>query len=61
IGQIWCGAMMLEHLGHADAGAAVLGAIESVLSAGPAHAPLTRDIGGSAGTADLGRAIAEAL
>ena len=53
--------MMLEHLGHADAGAAVLGAIESVLSAGPAHAPLTRDIGGSAGTADLGRAIAEAL
>ncbi|XQU68547.1 tartrate dehydrogenase [Cupriavidus sp. H18C1] len=61
IGQIWCGAMMLEHLGHADAGAAVLGAIESVLAAGPAHAPLTRDIGGNAGTADLGRAIAEAL
>ncbi len=61
IGQIWCGAMMLEHLGHADAGAAVLGAIESVLAAGPAHAPLTRDIGGNAGSADLGRAIAEAL
>lgn len=61
IGQIWCGAMMLEYLGHADAGATVLGAIESVLAAGPAHAPLTRDIGGTAGTADLGRAIAEAL
>ncbi|CAH0443880.1 hypothetical protein [Ralstonia syzygii] len=32
-----------------------------VLGAGSAHAPLTRDIGGTAGTADLGRAIAEAL
>ncbi|SPA39388.1 tartrate dehydrogenase [Cupriavidus taiwanensis] len=61
IGQIWCGAMMLEHLGHDEAGAAVLGAIEKVLAAGPEHAPLTRDIGGTAGTADLGRAIAEAL
>jgi tartrate dehydrogenase/decarboxylase/D-malate dehydrogenase len=61
IGQIWCGAMMLEHLGHDAAGAAVLGAIEKVLSAGPDHAPLTRDIGGKAGTEDLGRAIAEAL
>ncbi|MCY1229883.1 hypothetical protein D9M72_422740 [compost metagenome] len=53
--------MMLEHLGHDEAGAAVLGAIEKVLAAGPEHAPLTRDIGGKAGTADLGRAIAEAL
>ncbi|WP_423194880.1 MULTISPECIES: tartrate dehydrogenase [unclassified Cupriavidus] len=61
IGQIWCGGMMLEHLGHAEAGAAVLAAIEKVLAAGPGHAPLTRDIGGTAGTADLGRAIAEAL
>ncbi|MBY4946022.1 tartrate dehydrogenase [Cupriavidus respiraculi] len=61
IGQIWCGAMMLEHLGHAEAGAAVLAAIEQTLAAGPAHAPLTRDIGGTAGTADLGRAIAQAL
>jgi len=61
IGQIWCGAMMLEHLGHAEAGAAVLGAIEKVLAAGPQHAPLTRDIGGTGGTAELGRAIADAL
>src|SRR5437762_101280 len=30
IGQIWCGAMMLEHLGHADAAGAVVGAIEGV-------------------------------
>jgi tartrate dehydrogenase/decarboxylase / D-malate dehydrogenase len=61
IGQIWCGAMMLEHLGHAQAGAAVVAAIEKVLEAGPAHAPFTRDIGGTANTSDLGRAIAEAL
>ncbi|MGE0857880.1 MAG: tartrate dehydrogenase [Gammaproteobacteria bacterium] len=61
IGQIWCGAMMLEHLGHAEAGDAVLAAIEDVLRAGPAHAPLTRDIGGSGCTVDLGRAIAAAV
>ena len=61
IGQIWSGAMLLEHLGYHDAGAAVVSAIERVLAAGPAHAPLTPDLGGRAGTADLGRAIAEAI
>jgi tartrate dehydrogenase/decarboxylase/D-malate dehydrogenase len=61
IGQVWSASMMLDWLGHADAAAAVLKAIESVLAAGPAHAPLTRDVGGTAGTADLGRAIAESV
>jgi tartrate dehydrogenase/decarboxylase/D-malate dehydrogenase len=61
IGQIWCASMMLDWLGHDEAGAAMLRAIEAVLTAGPAHAPLTRDIGGKAGTADLGRAIAAAI
>lgn len=61
IGQIWCGAMMLEHLGHAEAGAAILQAIETVLAQGPAQAPLTRDLGGSGNTETLGRAIADAL
>jgi tartrate dehydrogenase/decarboxylase / D-malate dehydrogenase len=61
IGQIWSASMMLDWLGHAQAAAAVLAAIERVLSAGPGHAPLTPDIGGSARTADLGRAIAEAI
>ena len=61
IGQIWCGAMMLEHLGERAAAAAVLSAIEVVLRAGPAHAPLTRDIGGRGNTAELGAAIAAAL
>lgn len=58
IGQIWCGAMMLEHLGHAEAGAAVLTAIETVLAMGPHEAPLTADIGGSGTTEALGKAIA---
>lgn len=61
IGQIWCGAMMLEHFGYAEAGQAIVRAIERVLEAGPAHAPFTPDMGGCAGTGDLGRAIAEAL
>jgi tartrate dehydrogenase/decarboxylase/D-malate dehydrogenase len=61
IGQIWCGAMMLEHFGYVEAGQAIVRAIERVLEAGPAHAPFTPDMGGHAGTSDLGRAIAEAL
>jgi tartrate dehydrogenase/decarboxylase/D-malate dehydrogenase len=57
IGQIWAGAMMLDHLGHADAGKAIVRAIETVLVEGPR----TPDLGGKATTADLGRAVAEAL
>lgn len=57
IGQIWSGAMMLEHLGHADAAVAVVRAIETVLVEGPR----TPDIGGNAKTQDLGKAIAEAI
>jgi tartrate dehydrogenase/decarboxylase/D-malate dehydrogenase len=59
IAQIWSGAMMLEHLGHADAAAAVMRAIEAVLT-DPA-APRTPDIGGKATTVELGRAIAAAI
>jgi tartrate dehydrogenase/decarboxylase/D-malate dehydrogenase len=57
IGQIWCGAMMLDFLGHADAHDAVLRAIEAVLA--DPHAPRTPDLGGRAGTQDVGRALAE--
>ena len=60
IGQIWCGAMMLEFLGHKPAHDAILAAIEKVLQPG-SGAPKTPDIGGNASTADVGRAIAEAL
>ncbi|TWI56552.1 tartrate dehydrogenase/decarboxylase/D-malate dehydrogenase [Pseudomonas duriflava] len=58
IGQIWCGGMMLEHLGHHEAGAAILSAIEAVLAKGPDNAPLTGDIGGKGTTEELGKAIA---
>jgi tartrate dehydrogenase/decarboxylase/D-malate dehydrogenase len=57
IGQIWSGAMMLEHLGHADAAGAIVAAIETVLKDGPR----TRDMGGTASTEELGTAVAEAL
>ena len=57
IGMIWSGAMMLEHLGHKEAGAAIVKAIETVLVEGPR----TRDMGGKANTMEVGKAIAEAL
>jgi tartrate dehydrogenase/decarboxylase/D-malate dehydrogenase len=60
IGQIWCGAMMLDHLGHPDASAAILMAIERVLEDGAA-AVLTPDIGGTGTTQTLARAITDAL
>ena len=56
IGQIWVGAMMLEHLGEAEAGASILAAIEKLLSG---SGPRTRDMGGQASTEDVGRALAE--
>ena len=57
IGQISSGAMLLEHLGHAEAGAAVMRAIEKVLLEGP-HTP---DLGGKASTEDVGKAIASLI
>ncbi|WP_431284233.1 tartrate dehydrogenase [Humitalea sp. 24SJ18S-53] len=58
IGQIWSGAMMLEHLGEHAAAAAILTAIEKLLAEG---GPRTRDLGGQASTQDVGRALAEAV
>ena len=60
IGQIWSGAMMLEFLGHKDAHDAVLAAIEKVLDP-KSGAPKTPDIGGTAKTTDVGKAIAQVL
>ena len=60
IGQIWCGALMLDFLGHRAAHDAVMNAIEAVLQPG-SGAPRTADLGGTAGTADVGRAIAQAI
>ena len=59
IGQIWSGAMMLEHLGEQEAADAIVKAIETVLS--DKSAPLTPDMGGTATTTDLGKAIADAV
>ena len=58
IGQIWSGAMMLEHLGEADAAKAIVAAIERVLGQEKAR---TRDLKGSADTVVCGKAIADAL
>jgi tartrate dehydrogenase/decarboxylase / D-malate dehydrogenase len=60
IGQIWAGAMMLEHLGHKVAHDAIIAAIEKVMQPG-SNAPLTPDMGGTASTQDLGKAITAAL
>lgn len=60
IGQIWSGAMMLEHLGYKEAGDALVSAIEEVLSAGDSQV-LTRDVGGQGTTQSLGKAIADAI
>jgi tartrate dehydrogenase/decarboxylase / D-malate dehydrogenase len=57
IGQIWSGAMMLEHLGEQAAADAIVKAIEHVLVDGPR----TRDMGGTADTKMVGDAIAQAL
>lgn len=54
IGQIWSGAMMLEHLGHEEAANAVMRAIDLVLAEGPR----TPDMGGNATTTDVGKSVA---
>ncbi|NQW12557.1 MAG: tartrate dehydrogenase, partial [Alphaproteobacteria bacterium] len=58
IGQIWSGAMMLEHMGHQAAADDIVKAIEAVLGEG---GPKTPDLGGQAATTDLGHAIVEAV
>jgi tartrate dehydrogenase/decarboxylase / D-malate dehydrogenase len=58
IAQIWTGAMLLEHLDHADAARAVVAAVERVVEEGKV---LTRDLGGRASTREVGQAIAELL
>ena len=57
IGQIWSGAMMLDHLGYPKAHDAIVRAIETVTE----HGPRTPDMGGQATTDDVGRAIADVL
>jgi tartrate dehydrogenase/decarboxylase/D-malate dehydrogenase len=56
IGQIWSAALMLDHLGEKAAGKAIVDAIETLLRE---SGPKTRDMGGQAGTADVGTALAQ--
>jgi tartrate dehydrogenase/decarboxylase/D-malate dehydrogenase len=57
IATIWSGALMLEHLGHPEAAAEIVRAIEQVIIDGP-HTP---DMKGRASTSEVGAAVAEAL
>ena len=58
IGAIWAGAMMLDHLGETSAHDRIVRAIERVVGDG---GPRTPDLGGSAATVDVTRAIVEAM
>jgi tartrate dehydrogenase/decarboxylase/D-malate dehydrogenase len=58
IAQIWSGAMMLDHFGHAQAAAAVEAAIQSVLENTSLRTP---DMGGKATTTEIGKAIANVV
>ncbi|MDQ1155962.1 tartrate dehydrogenase/decarboxylase/D-malate dehydrogenase [Sphingomonas sp. SORGH_AS 950] len=58
VGQIWCAAMMLDHLGETAAAASIVTAIETVLAS---EGGRTRDLKGSADTVQCGKAIAAAI
>ena len=58
VGQIWSGAMMLEHLGETEAAPAIVKAIETTLAE---PALRTGDLKGKANTVSAGKAIADAL
>jgi tartrate dehydrogenase/decarboxylase/D-malate dehydrogenase len=57
LGTIWSGALMLEHLGHREAAADIVRAIERVIIEGP-HTP---DMKGKSSTSEVGAAVAEAV
>jgi tartrate dehydrogenase/decarboxylase/D-malate dehydrogenase len=58
VAQIWTGAMLLEHLGHAAAAHAVVRAIETLVAEGKT---VTRDLGGKASTREVGQALASLI
>jgi tartrate dehydrogenase/decarboxylase/D-malate dehydrogenase len=58
IGQIWSGAMMLNHLGEGEAADAIVDAVARVLSERTLR---TRDLGGNADTKTCGEAVVEAI
>jgi tartrate dehydrogenase/decarboxylase/D-malate dehydrogenase len=58
IGQIWSGAMMLDHLGHPEAARVLERAIEATLRDSAVKTP---DMGGKANTVEMGQAIEQAV
>jgi tartrate dehydrogenase/decarboxylase/D-malate dehydrogenase len=58
VAQVWTGAMLLEHLGHAGAAHAIVRAIETLVSDGKT---VTRDLGGKASTREVGEALASLI
>ena len=58
IGQVWTGALMLEHLGRAEAAAALERAVETTLDDRANHTP---DLRGDATTEQVASALIEAL
>ena len=58
IGTFWSCVMLLEHLGEAAAAQRLIAAIEAVTANPALH---TRDLGGTARTADVTRAVCEHL
>jgi tartrate dehydrogenase/decarboxylase/D-malate dehydrogenase len=58
IAAIWATSMMLDHLGHEDAGRLVMEAVETVTGAGRVRTP---DLGGRSTTTEVGDAIRAAL
>lgn len=58
IGQVWSGALMLDHLGCTEAAHAIVGAIEHVLAETDVRTP---DLGGTSSTSEVTDAIIAAL
>ena len=58
LGAIWSAAMMLDHLGHPEAAADVLAAMEATLAKPETR---TADLGGKASTAEVTKALVAQL
>ncbi len=58
VAEIWSAAMLLDFLGEADAGAALLSAVETTIADPATRTP---DLGGTATTAETGAAVRAAL
>lgn len=58
IGTIWAAAMMMQHLGSQEIHDTIMAAVETLIREGYS---LTRDMGGSASTQELGQAITDLI